>query len=110
MELIDPHLFRQDPRLKHQLSADAIAAAPQVCLGIALENLQRWEDWGRTQRGPICEWRVHIEKAKKSSSGLESLLHFLRTADPDATPLLSCSPFVGLPTPFAILHSAPCST
>lgn len=99
MEFTDPHLFRQDPRLKHRLCAEAIAAAPQVCLDIALKNLQRWENWGRTQQRPLIEWRQRIEAAKASSDGLESLLHFLRSADPDATPLLSCTPFVGLPTP-----------
>ncbi len=96
MRLTDPHFRREDPVLFQERLARTIAKDPR-CLQIALENLDRWESWGRTHTGPIKQWRAIINHACASPEGLDRLLDFLRTAHPDSEPLLSCSPLVGFP-------------
>lgn len=98
MELTDPHLFREPPRQRIARVAACIEAAPEACFAIALENLERWQKHGRLHPGPLIEWRQRIHEAQSSAQALLAFLQFLRSSDPDECLLLSCSPFVGLPT------------
>jgi len=93
--ITDPHFRIKDRVARNRHLAEYIAAHPD-CLEIALSNLDRWQAWGRTHPAPIHEWRTLIHAAQQSPEGLEHLIHFLNTADPDVEPLLSCSPLVGL--------------
>lgn len=63
---------------------------------IALENLDRWEQWGRAHTGPIREWRRRIQQAQSSETAMSTFLSWLAAGNEDSEPLKSCSPFVGV--------------
>ncbi len=100
----DYHFRKVDRVARNRQIAEYIVAHPN-CLGIAIENLDRWEAWGRTHPGPIQQWRKIIESAQQCSEGFQFLINFLQTANPDTETLLSCSPLVGLDSPLTPTQS-----
>jgi hypothetical protein len=92
----DHHFLREDRTILWQQIANHIAAHPGD-LQIALENLDRWETFGRVHPSPIQEWRKRILHALDSADALQSLVSFLADSNHDSEPIKSCSPFVGLP-------------
>jgi len=98
MDLQDPHLIPKDP-VRWVVLARHLRENPDD-FSIALENIDRWEQWGRTHPAPLHEWRCRIAKAQSSADAMESFLTWLAEDNADAEPLKSCSPFVGiLPRP-----------
>jgi hypothetical protein len=93
----DDHHFRPREAGRWQRIAAFIEQNPS-CLDIALENLDRWEAWGRTNPEPIRLWRDRIRRAQSDPEGFEHLLNFLGEDNADSEPLKSCSPFAGLDT------------
>ena len=94
MTLRDPHFIPKDPARWNRL-ADHLRSHP-MDFAIALENLDRWELWGRTHPGPIQTWRQRIEEAKSSPAAMAAFLAWLAADNEDSEPLKSCSPFVGV--------------
>lgn len=92
----DHHFLREDRTILWQRIANHIAAHPED-LQIALENLDRWETFGRVHPSPIQEWRKRILNALDSAEALQALVSFLADSNHDSEPIKSCSPFVGLP-------------
>jgi hypothetical protein len=101
MSARDHHFLREDRTVLWQRIARHIGEFPGD-LGIALENLDRWEAVGRVHPGPLREWRERIVAAQRSEEALQELVAFLAAPNHDSEPLKSCSPFVGLP-----IHSQP---
>lgn len=99
----DFHFGRQDRAELWQEIAKHIEARPQD-LGIALDNLDRWETLGRVHPAPLREWRQRILAARNSTAGMQELLTYMRAPNHDSEPLKSCSPFVGL-TNHTVGHS-----
>lgn len=98
MKLSDPHFVTKDPSRWPKL-AQHLQSHPQA-FAIALENLDRWEHWGRTHPAPLREWRRRILEAQSSPTGMNRFLDWLAADNVDAEPLKSCSPFIGiLPDP-----------
>src|SRR5690606_8341907 len=96
MLLNDPHFRKKDHAARWRHIAEHLRAQPGDFV-IALENLDRWEQWGRVHPAPLCEWRRRIHAAQASPAAIDDLLVRPATANHDAEPLKSCSPFVGLP-------------
>ncbi|HUF61361.1 MAG TPA: hypothetical protein VMN36_04750 [Verrucomicrobiales bacterium] len=96
MNLPDPHFRCVDHAAHWRRIAGHLEGRPQD-FEVALDNLDRWEQWGRTHPGPIGEWRKRIRAAQASETEFHRLLEFLREDNHDSEPLKSCSPFVGLP-------------
>jgi hypothetical protein len=96
MTLTDHHYQREDRAERWRRIAAGLESHPEW-LTIALDNLARWERWGRVHPGPILEWRRLIQAAQHEPSRFAQLLDFLRAENHDQEPLKSCSPFVGLP-------------
>lgn len=95
----NPHLLRPtDQEAQWRNLAAHLRSHPED-LDIALENINRWEQWGRTHPAPLHEWRTRIHAARQSNQAFEQFLDFLSTPDVDENPLKSCSPFVGIPVP-----------
>lgn len=94
MILSDPHFIPKDP-MRWQRLARHLRERPEA-FATALENLDRWERWGRTHPAPLCEWRRRILDAQSSSAAMESFLDWLAADNADAEPLKSCSPFAGV--------------
>jgi hypothetical protein len=93
--MTDHHFRREDRSARGRRVSASLAAYPEG-LDIALENLDRWESWGRTHPAPLVEWRRRILAAKCSPEAFRELLTWLAAANDDSEPLKSCSPFVGL--------------
>jgi len=92
----NPHLLRPyDQEALWSNLAAHLRTHPED-LTIAMDNLDRWEQWGRTHPAPIREWRQRILAARQSDQALEQFLDFLSAPDVDESPLKSCSPFVGI--------------
>lgn len=95
MDIDDHHFRREDRVLLWRRLARHIESHPDD-LGIALENLDRWQALGRVHSGPIHDWRRRILAAQASAEGMRSLLDFMARPNHDSEPIKSCSPFVGL--------------
>jgi hypothetical protein len=91
----DPHFQREDRGDRWRRIADEVERRPES-LEVALENLDRWERWGRVHPGPLKEWRRRILAAQQSKDEMRKLIRFLEMPNHDSEPLKSCSPFVGL--------------
>ncbi|MBN8458041.1 MAG: hypothetical protein J0M04_09395 [Verrucomicrobia bacterium] len=91
----DYHFRREDRAIHWRRIARHVEEHPEE-LGIALDNLDRWERLGRVNPLPIREWRWRILAARSSSEAMRDLLEFLAAPNHDAEPIKSCSPFVGL--------------
>ena len=89
------HHFRPVEQDRWTRIAALIEEDPQ-CLDVALENLDRWEKWGRTHPGPIREWRTRILGAQSDPGEFAGLLNYLREDNAGSEPLKNCSPFAGL--------------
>lgn len=96
MTLTDPHFNREDRSQRWRRIAADLEAHPEW-LEVALENLSRWERWGRVHAAPILEWRRRILAAQNDAAAFQNLLAYLREENHDREPLKSCSPFVGFP-------------
>ncbi len=96
MTLLDPHLRVRDHAAHWHRLAGHLHRHPEH-FGIALDNLDRWETWGRTHPAPLREWRSRILEAQADPEAMRRLLRWLADDNHDAEPLKSCSPFVGLP-------------
>ncbi len=68
----DPHLVPKDPARWKKL-ARHLRDHPEA-FDIALENLDRWEKWGRVHPAPLHEWRRRILEARSSPSAMDDLL------------------------------------
>ena len=98
MTFPDPHFQPKDP-MRWQHLAEHLRAHPDG-FAIALENLDRWEKWGRTHPAGLREWRSRIINARTSATAMNDFLIWLAADNTDAEPLKSCSPFAGvLPEP-----------
>ena len=73
MLLEDPHFRKRDHAAHWQRIAAHLAAHPED-FNIALENLDRWENFGRVHPGPIHEWRARIQSALQSPQAMRDLL------------------------------------
>lgn len=96
MTLSDPHFIRKDHAARWRRIAAHLRDHP-AHFRIALENLDRWESWGRTHSGPLQEWRSRILAAQSDPAAMTTLLAWLAEDNHDAEPLKGCSPFVGIP-------------
>jgi len=96
----DFHFRREDRTIRWRRIAEHLASHPDD-VGIALENIERWLDWGRVHPAPLLEWRDRILAAKGSEEAFREFIEALAKNDHDSNPLKSCSPFVGLPLPEA---------
>jgi hypothetical protein len=94
MTLQDPHFIPKNPA-RWRILADHLRTHPEE-FATALENLDRWEQWGRTHHAPLRDWRQRILAAQTDPAARESLLAWLAADNEDAEPLKSCSPFVGI--------------
>jgi hypothetical protein len=72
----------------HRLIASKIEADPNL-IDVASRNIDRWRDQGRTE-DYLSEWDDVLR------SGVESVLHMLRSTGRRATRLRQSSPFVGI--------------
>ena len=93
--MTDPHFEREERGDRWRRIASQVERDPE-CLEVALENLDRWEQWGRVHPGPLREWRRRILAAQSSRAEREALICFLAAPNHDEEPLKSCSPFVGI--------------
>lgn len=98
MPLTDPHLIPKNHAARWRGIAAHLRAHPGD-FRIALDNLDRWETWGRTHPAPLREWRQRILTAQSDPAAMDALLAWLAEENHDAEPLKSCSPFAGLPLP-----------
>lgn len=96
--LTDPHLRPVDHAAHWRALARELRVHPEG-FDIALENLDRWERWGRTHAAPLRNWRAKIRAALDSPQAMEALLEWLAQDNTDAEPLKSCSPFAGVLDP-----------
>lgn len=92
----DDHHFRREDRAQRWRRIAAHVERHPEDLEIALENLDRWEAFGRVHSGPIRDWRERILAARSSPEARRALLDFLAAPNHDSEPIKSCSPFVGL--------------
>ncbi len=99
MLLEDPH-FRPKNPTRWSIVGAALREHPEW-MSIALENLDRWEKWGRTHPAPLRQWRKIIQEAQSSPELMDAFLVWLSLDNADEEPLKSCSPFVG--PPFLVL-------
>jgi hypothetical protein len=100
----DDHHFRREDRAEHWRRIAAHIEAHPEDLAIALDNIERWEAWGRVHPGPLREWKSRIQAAQRSPEAMEELLAFLAAPNHDAEPLKSCSPFVGMAVTSSTKH------
>lgn len=94
-ELADPHLIPRDHAAHWRALADHLRSTPES-FEIARENLDRWEQWGRTHPAALREWRGKIQRAFSSPAAMNAFLDWLAQDNAGAEPLKSCSPFVGV--------------
>lgn len=92
----DFHFRREDRTTRWRRIADHLSRNPGD-MEIALENIERWLNWGRVNPGPILEWRARILAARSSEGNFREFIYALARDDCDSNPLKSCSPFAGLP-------------
>lgn len=78
-----------------QRLAEHLRAHPDA-FAIALENLDRWEAWGRTHTAPLRQWCHRILSAQADPATMDTFLNWLAADNVDAEPLKSCSPFAGV--------------
>ena len=94
----DFHFRREDRATKWRRIAEHLASNPDD-IGIALENIERWLEWGRVHPAPLLEWRARLLAAKGSEDAFLKFIEAVAKDDCDSNPLKSCSPFVGLHGP-----------
>lgn len=92
---MDPHFRPKNHAARWRRMAAHLRACPSD-LAIALENLERWERWGRVHPGPIQEWRRRILDAQSCPGAMEEFVSWLEAENHHEEPLKSCSPFVGI--------------
>jgi hypothetical protein len=97
----DPHFRPKDPQ-RWQRLVEHLLCNPDG-FAIALENLQRWEDWGRVHPGPHHEYPAKIKTAFEDPDQMTAFLDWQAADNEDSEVLKGCAPFVG------VLDKPPCS-
>lgn len=99
--LTDPHFKPMNHAARWRALAAHLRTHPEG-FHTALENIERWKQWGRTHPAPLHAWQQKIQYALSSPDSMDSFLDWLAEDNVDSETLKSCSPFAGVIVP----HSA----